>query len=56
MILKSILRQEKIENLQMNFEDETKQKRRDSLSEVKELRKLSIQKRRDSILKARKNK
>lgn len=56
LVLKSILRQEKIENLQMNFEDEIKQKRRDSLSKVKELRKLSIQKRRDSILKARKNK
>ena len=56
LILKSILRQEKIENLQMNFEDEIKQKRRDSLSKVKELRKLSFQKRRDSILKARKNK
>ena len=56
LVLKSILRQEKIENLQMNFEDEIKQKRRDSLSKVKELRKLSFQKRRDSILKARKNK
>ena len=56
LVLKSILRQEKIENLQMNFEDEIKQKRRDSLSKVKELRKLSIQKRRDSILNARKNK
>mgnify|MGYP001467200808 CR=1 FL=1 len=56
LVLKSILRQEKIENLQMNFEDEIKQKRRDSLSKVKELRKLSIQNRRDSILNARKNK
>ena len=56
LVLKSILRQEKIENLQMNFEDEIKQKRRDSLAKVKELRKLSIQQRRDSILNARKNK
>ena len=56
LVLKSILRQEKIENLQMNFEDEIKQKRRDSIAKVKELRKLSIQQRRDSILNARKNK
>ena len=55
LVLKSILRQEKIENLQMNFEDENKQKRRDSILKVREEKKIELQKRRDSILNARKN-
>ena len=55
LVLKSILRQEKIENLQMNFEDENKQKRRDSILKVREEKKVELQKRRDSILNARKN-
>jgi Skp family chaperone for outer membrane proteins len=56
LVLKSILRQEKIENLQMNFEDEKKQKRKDSILKVRQEKKISIQKRRDSIINARKNK
>ena len=56
LVLKSILRQEKIENLQMNCEDEKKQKRKDSILKVKQVKKISIQKRRDSIINARKNK
>ena len=56
LVLKSILRQEKLENLVIDFTDDLIQKRRDSLKKVNELRKESIQKRRDSILKARKNK
>ena len=56
LVLKSILRQEKLENLEINFTDDLIQKRRDSLRKVNELRKESLQKKRDSILKARKNK
>ena len=56
LVLKSILRQEKLENLEINFTDDLIQKRRDSLRKVNELRKESLQRKRDSILKARKNK
>ena len=56
LVLKSILRQEKIENLQMNFDDEIKEKRRDSILKIKELKKISLQKKRDSIINVRKNK
>ena len=55
LVLKSILRQEKLDNLQMNFEDESKQKRRDSILKVREEKKVELQKRRDSILNARIN-
>ena len=55
LVLKSILRQEKLDNLQMNFEDESKQKRRDSILKAREEKKIELQKRRDSILNARKN-
>ena len=62
LVLKSILRQEKIENLEINFEDDRKkaleekiQKRRDSILKVREEKKIELQKRRDSILNARKN-
>ena len=56
LVLKSILRQEKLENLEIDFTDDLIQKRRDSLIKVNELRKESLQRKRDSILKARKNK
>jgi Skp family chaperone for outer membrane proteins len=56
LVLKSILRQEKLENLEIDFMDDLIQKRRDSLRKVNELRKESLQRKRDSILKARKNK
>jgi Skp family chaperone for outer membrane proteins len=56
LVLKSILRQEKIENLQINFDDEIKEKRRDSILKIRELKKISLQKKRDSIIIARKNK
>ena len=56
LVLKSILRQEKLENLEIDFTDDLIQKRRDSLRKVSELRKESLQRKRDSILKARKNK
>ena len=56
LVLKSILRQEKLENLEIDFTDDLVQKRRDSLRKVNELRKESLQRKRDSILKARKNK
>jgi Skp family chaperone for outer membrane proteins len=56
LVLKSILRQEKLENLEIDFTDDLIQKRRDSLRKVNELRKESLQKKRDSILKVRKNK
>ena len=56
LVLKSILRQEKLENLEIDFTDDLIQKRRDSLRKVNELRKESLQRKRDSILKARKNK
>ena len=54
LVLKSILRQEKLENLEIDFTDKLIQKRRDSLLKVNELRKESLQRKRDSILKARK--
>jgi Skp family chaperone for outer membrane proteins len=56
LVLKSILRQEKLENLEIDFTDDLIQKRRDSLRKVNELRKESLQRKRDSILKAKKNK
>ena len=58
LVLKSILRQEKIENLQITFEDDRKkaleekiQSRRDSISKLKELRKIK----RDSLLRIKRN-
>ena len=58
LVLKSILRQEKIENLQITFEDDSKkaleekiQSRRDSISKLKELRKIK----RDSLLRIKRN-
>ncbi len=58
LVLKSILRQEKIENLQITFEDDRKkaleekiQSKRDSISKLKELRKIK----RDSLLRIKRN-
>ena len=58
LVLKSILRQEKIENLQITFEDDRKkaleekiQSRRDSISKLKDLRKIK----RDSLLRIKRN-
>ena len=58
LVLKSILRQEKIENLQITFEDDRKkaledkiQSRRDSISKLKELKKIK----RDSLLRTKRN-
>ncbi len=58
LVLKSILRQEKIENLEINFEDDRKkaleekiQKRRDSILRLKELKKIK----RDSLLRIKRN-
>lgn len=58
LVLKSILRQEKIENLEINFEDDRKkaleekiQKRRDSILRLKELKKTK----RDSLLRTKRN-
>ena len=58
LVLKSILRQEKIENLRISFEDDRKkaleekiQSRRDSISKLKELRKMK----RDSLLRIKRN-
>ena len=58
LVLKSILRQEKIENLQITFEDDRKkaledkiQSRRDSISKLKEVRKIK----RDSLLRIKRN-
>ncbi len=58
LVLKSILKQEKIENLQLSFDDERKraleekiQRRKDSISELKELKKI----RRDSLLRIKRN-
>jgi 2-oxoglutarate dehydrogenase complex dehydrogenase (E1) component-like enzyme len=48
--------EEKLENLEIDFTDDLIQKRRDSLRKVNELKKESLQRKRDSILKARKNK
>ena len=58
LVLKSILRQEKIENLQITFEDDRKkaleekiQSRRDSILKLKELKKIK----RDSLLRIKRN-
>ena len=58
LVLKSILRQEKIENLEINFEDDRKkaleekiQKRKDSILRLKELKKIK----RDSLLRTKRN-
>ena len=64
LVLRSILRQEKIENLEIAFDDERKReleekrnlvieknkKRRDSISRLRELRKIEIKRKRDSLL------
>ena len=50
LVLKSILRQEKLENLKIDFTDDLIKNRRDSLRKVNELRKESLQSKRDSIL------
>ena len=64
LVLRSILRQEKIENLEIEFEDERKKeleekrklaeqknkKRRDSISKLRELKKIEIKRRRDSLI------
>tara|TARA_Y100000813_G_scaffold176918_1_gene143106 strand:- start:276 stop:992 length:717 start_codon:yes stop_codon:yes gene_type:complete len=64
LVLRSILRQEKIENLEIAFEDERKKeleekrklvleknkKRKDSISRLRELRKIEIKRKRDSLL------
>lgn len=64
LVLRSILRQEKIENLEIEFEDERKKeleekrklaeqknkKRKDSISKLRELRKIEIKRRRDSLI------
>ena len=64
LVLRSILRQEKIENLKIAFDDERKKeleekrnlvleknkKRRDSISRLRELRKIEIKRKRDSLL------
>ena len=59
LVLKSILRQEKIENLEIAFEDDRRkaleekiQKRRDSILKLKELKKIK----RDSLLRTKRNK
>ena len=58
LVLKSILKQEKIENLQLSFDDDRKKvleekikKRRDSILKLKELKKIK----RDSLLKTKRN-
>ena len=58
LILKSILRQEKIDNLEISFDNEKKKllqekikRRKDSLSKLKELKKIK----RDSLIKSRRN-
>ena len=59
LVLKSILRQEKIEKLEIDFEDDRKkaleekiQKRKDSILQLKELKKIK----RDSLLRTKRNK
>ena len=68
LVLRSILRQEKIENLEIEFEDERKKeieekrrlaleknkKRKDSVSKLRELKKLEIKRKRDSLLNIKK--
>ena len=58
LVLKSILRQEKIEKLEIDFEDDRKkaleekiQKRKDSIAKIKEIKKIK----RDSILRTKRN-
>ena len=58
LVLKSILKQEKIENLQLSFDDDRKkdleekiQQRRDSILKLKELKNIK----RDSLLKTKRN-
>tara|TARA_B100000575_G_scaffold265061_1_gene241328 strand:+ start:165 stop:797 length:633 start_codon:yes stop_codon:yes gene_type:complete len=58
LILKSILRQEKIDNLEISFDNDKKKllqekikRRKDSLSKLKELKKIK----RDSLIKSRRN-
>ena len=58
LVLKSILRQEKIENLEINFEDDRRkaleekiQKRKDSILKLKELKEIK----RDSLLRTKRN-
>ena len=58
LVLKSILKQEKIENLQLSFDDDRKKvleekikKRRDSILKLKELKNIK----RDSLLKTKRN-
>ena len=58
LVLKSILKQKKIENLKLSFDDDRKkvleekiQKRRDSILKLKELKKIK----RDSLLKTKRN-
>ena len=63
LVLRSILRQEKIENLEITFDErkkelekkrnlviEKKKKRKDSISRLRELRKIEIKRKRDSLL------
>jgi len=64
LVLRSILRQEKIENLEIAFEDEKKKeleekrklvleknkKRKDSISRLRKLRQVEIKRKRDSLL------
>ena len=64
LVLRSILRQERIENLEIEFEDERKKeleenrklaeqknkRRRDSISRLRELRKIEIKRKRDSLI------
>tara|TARA_B100000963_G_scaffold91657_1_gene78854 strand:- start:2549 stop:3265 length:717 start_codon:yes stop_codon:yes gene_type:complete len=64
LVLRSILRQEKIENLEIAFEDEKKKeleekrklvleknkKRKDSISRLRKLRQIEIKRKRDSLL------
>ena len=58
LVLKSILRQEKIEKLEIDFEDDRKKaleekikKRKDSIAKIKEIKKIK----RDSILRTKRN-
>ena len=64
LVLRSILRQEKIENLEIEFDDKRKKEleekrklaeqknktRRDSISRLRELRKIEIKRKRDSLI------
>ena len=64
LVLRSILRQEKIENLEIEFDDKRKKeleekrklveqknkKRRDSISRLRDLRKIEIKRKRDSLI------